>query len=834
MTQQNLKTIQKFFNYHNNDLLGNILYGAIIVMRSCLDDFEEDIAKILYYTGINISVPIFMQTLERCYSDILENTTDGILITQLKHAPEAIQNHPIVWPYYALYWVWSTDLNFSEIKNIIPSKLTNIVLRHHLDHLVYKKMEESDSNQQRSQKFYQDVAQGVTRSVELLSGLYQKKLELDGPEREHLDNIYFNFDKKDWLFNFYDVISNDLIEGSSFLLQDDSSGRIYVNYESIAKEIGPWHFNTSRKTPVGKSRNQGVNTNLSKFVVRYFEEHIKMRKLIFKDSGSGGGGKRKPQLSQYTVTERFNNSLEKSIDVQVNADENEEILEQLSQERKRVRAFPDSTVGETDFVANLRQQHKRNRAFSAKITKRTLLLKTDYEVPSKTHLKAFLSFVFIQKMEDSFNKEDFFRSVFITSLLTGFDYDRIVSSIFLEKKNNMVKYDTGTNILEIAIDPKLFSQDKINAFLVSSKQNINYRLPILFDRLVRSQKSLIIALNDTEISELLSDKMEKEYAGYLSALQSKFGKKIKINVRQMWRILATYRRQYQLEDMSLLFCMGRYQTSDRPRLAYASTLKKSQVFSHLIEKMYVELELNTCVLNMLGLNAKADLFKPSLNDALKPVYAGSKRVLNISESKVFFMKMGSLSRFESDSVKSFNIFSIALRYALSLTLGTRTFSMSDSFENMGMHTIIISEKAETLIGGIRVIPVCEVADNLINRYKNKAKTFGLDITKTQLLIDGEITNYKKLQAIRLMKEYRIDEALIEFVNTVPTNTGRHVITKYAIEHNFNGFYLEALLGHYISGGEQQGIFSSLNMKDYIEKSRAMLNILAKTYGVDSL
>jgi len=52
-----------------------------------------------------------------------------------------------------------------------------------------------------------------------------------------------------------------------------------------------------------------------------------------------------------------------------------------------------------------------------------------------------------------------------------------------------------------------------------------------------------------------------------------------------------------------------------------------------------------------------------------------------------------------------------------------------------------------------------------------------------------------------------------------------------METNFNLFYLEAFMGHYIAGAEQIGIYSTLNMPDYISKVRDLTSKIARIYGV---
>lgn len=822
----------KFFEHDKPELLGNLLYVAIFIFRSTIDKHEGLIAQILEKSGINRKPLLFMRMMEEYYLEIKAKPVDGTFHTEMRHAPGIIQDNTLVWPYYAFYWVWPIDIAFDEMKKVLPANIGQMILRHHLDHLAYRQNEAIHSDKRRSSSFYEDVARGVTRAVELLSGIYIRKETLGEQEKEYLEELYFQKANDDWLFNFYDILENNIIEANSFLIQEGGSSGFYINYSCIARNIGPWHFETSRKTVAGKSREKGVNVNLRHNIANYCAEHIKMRELVYKGQNQDRKTRKKPKIiSQYTATEPFDKWVSSNIDKPKLPFQREEAIEQKYKTVKRVRIYPDSAEGEVKTIPNVAQQRKKNRAFSARITKRSLLLKTDYDVPPKEHLQAFIDYVFSKKMDSSFNKEDFFRTIFLTSLMTGYNYQRALSGVFL-LNNNMAEYKPETNTIEIAIDPGLFSKEIQSEFMVKSHQKISYRLPYLFKMLWTMQKSLIDSLDEKEIEQLNSEKCAHEYVGFLTSLQNSFPKKIKINFKNIWRIIATYRRGMYIEDMSVLFCVGKYQGSDEPRLAYASTQKISDTFSSLIERLYIDLGLHKSVCTMVGISA--DLFKPAITLTVKNEYSGTRRVLEHQKAVRFFSEIKKLVVYENDPVAAFNLFSVGFRFALSIAIGTRTSSKSDSFEHMSMQTIMISEKAETISLGMRIIPVCETAEKLIKKYKYMASTIGLDVTQSMLVLDGKVEMFTTKKAVSFLEAYGADEEIKKFVLAVPLNTGRHIATKYAIEHNFNGFYLEAFLGHYISGGEHEGIFSTMNMGEYISSTREMLGHICNIYGVDQL
>lgn len=824
--------IIKFFNYDKNDLIGNLIYTAIFIFRSAIEKNEELIYKVLKLSGIDKDPILFLKLLEDTYTDIAEQQDSVVLQKTLKHAPHKIQKSPLTWPYYGLYWFCQKNVKFDEMKYLMPSNMAKIFFQFHYDMLTYK-IQEFPKENKRSDKFYTDVARGVTRAVELLYGIYIKKDTLTNKNnKEYIKNIYFDEYNNDWLFNLYEIFENNDIEANSFQIKDGNKSSFYISYNNVVFDIGEWHFETSRKTQTGKSRKIGVNSNLRAFMSNYHENHLKMRNLIYKERRSGKSRTNSSKIiSQYTVVEPFNKYLSISIDIPNNESLKEEAIEQENFKIKRKRCFSDLRLGELNTIPNVAQQRNINKAFSAKITKRSLLLKTDYETPPKEHLKEFIKYVFNDKMSSTFNLKDFFKSVFLTSLITGYDYNRIVTGIFLQL-NNMIKYRDELNDIVIGVDPTLFSKEKKSDFLIAGEKKIFYRLPRLYAMLWSQQKNKMLELREEEINKLTSEELEKEYIDFMKTLQDNFSKKIKINFKQIWRIITTYRREQSIEDMSILFCVGKYQSCDMSRLAYTATLKNSVTSSEMMEKMYIDLNLHESVCKLL--NISSELFRPALSTTRKPEYSGSSRVLDIKKSIKFFSEINRLMQLQNDSIAKFNIFSVALRFALSITLGTRTFSKSDSFEHMSMHTIRISEKAETISTGTRIVPLCETIENLINNYRNIALKLGFAVTQVMFISEGKIEPYNNKKAPYILKSYGASEYIQNFITQVPLNTGRHIITKHAVEHNFNSFYLEALLGHYISGGEHEGIFSTMNMKEYIDSTRNMLQDIAKIYGVHLL
>jgi hypothetical protein len=328
--------IIKYFDYQKNEILGNLIYAAIFVFRAAIDKHEGLINEVLKLSGIDRPAPLFMRLLEETYFDIVKQQNTVVLQQTMKHAPNVIQHSPLTWPYYALYWIWPKSVSFEEMKSMMPGNLPKILFQFHFDLLIYRQKESIESADRRDDKFYHDVARGVTRGVELLSGLYiQKETLINKDDKEYLEEVYFNKNDDDWLFNFYNVLENDLIEANSFRIQDGGTSSFYISYDSISHNIGEWHFRTSRKTQAGKTRQKGVNNNLRYYMLSYRDNHEKMRGLVYKDKPShGSGGKRSKKISQYTVVEPFNKSLSINLDIPVEPSMREEAVEQKNFETK--------------------------------------------------------------------------------------------------------------------------------------------------------------------------------------------------------------------------------------------------------------------------------------------------------------------------------------------------------------------------------------------------------------------------------------------------------------------------------------------------------------------
>jgi hypothetical protein len=149
-----------------------------------------------------------------------------------------------------------------------------------------------------------------------------------------------------------------------------------------------------------------------------------------------------------------------------------------------------------------------------------------------------------------------------------------------------------------------------------------------------------------------------------------------------------------------------------------------------------------------------------------------------------------------------------------------------------MKTLNISEKSQALLAGARVIPLCETIIKMIKRYIEAAEVIGIkNISDVMLLIDNKVVPYNTKVSKKLFTEYGLDYFLIDFIDKVPLNVGRHVMTYYATKDNINDDYVKAYKGHYFAGAEQFGIFSTFNIREFSSTIYQLNEKIAGIYGI---
>jgi site-specific recombinase XerD len=192
-----------------------------------------------------------------------------------------------------------------------------------------------------------------------------------------------------------------------------------------------------------------------------------------------------------------------------------------------------------------------------------------------------------------------------------------------------------------------------------------------------------------------------------------------------------------------------------------------------------------------------------------------------------------------DKYARFNIYSIHVRYTLSLLLGTRDFGKSVDLGRISRKhkVIMIQEKGKETNTGFRCIPLSELAQTVIRNYLNTLEKFGIK-TKAVVIFDGKntvpLTLATMQKAFKEFNFYKKHMELYEMLNLVPLNLGRHLITSMATEAGILQDDMNAFMGHAVNGGELLGRFSMHDTQKYRNTFGTILNEIARIYRLKDI
>ncbi|WP_434637352.1 hypothetical protein MLC35_00930 [Sulfurimonas sp. NW7] len=802
---------QQTLDYRDDFALYNILKTLKITfyLNKDHDDLLEELLK---QCKIKLDLPLFFKKLDQ----ILENLNGTPKKSMLKKSPKQLQEAPLTWLYYAIYFSLGlenkTEKDFINNSNIQTVLL--LVIKYHLSYIIYKK----DERASKSPAVYKDSTQTIVRIIEYLLAFAREN-------NEKLNNIYFNT-KQALDQNFFNLLEDqNSNEKNCFFIRRDKKIGNFLVYQNHELDIHI-QIESSRMIRKGESRNDWQNTNIVHYILDGKQYYMQILQLIFPSSdgnGNGGNGGSGGKI-QFTEEEEFLRDVIKP-KVQLPEDfSHEDAIDALNRAKLKKRAVPAN--GEQQDIPNLYKQQLQNKAFSANITKRALVLSADYDIPPLPILKDFIHFLTQKPFEGTLIVEDIYKTIFMTDTLLGLGYVKILD-LFLQNQK-IIKLEN--NYLKMDLDNNLFSK-RSNSYLQETTKKIIYRIPYSLSLLINRVQNYFHDFTDMQKKELYNEDKANEYFMFIKEQIKAYPKHISLNPKHMWKILDSYRKKYLYEDMSTLFCIGRYQQNDTPKLAYASTNKRAQGHSNLVELLYEELDMHICCANLLEI--EASVFKKSIEFNTTSQYIGSGQVVLPQKSSMFFQSLKKLMIREENEEKYFNFYALYTRYAMSLLLGTRGYYNSANLDRLSfeLHTFVISEKSQTLLSGVRIIPMSKEIEDILKKYQLLAERLCIPTDNIYLINNNKYEIYKTENILNILENYNVEQSLIDFVRLVPLNTGRHAITKLAMETNFNLFYLESFMGHYIAGAEQMGIYSTLDMPDYISKIRDLTSNIAKIYGV---
>lgn len=841
--------------FGNIDVLknGNLLFIARIVISELIQLQKDKVLKdLLNLLNITRDTPLLLRDID----EILQNKST-IFDKDMKKKADGLDNVPYLRPYLALFWQFKTilinyskdnqikddekniDLDFifekergkinTSFFNSLPKinfQILHSIILFHFSSLKLKDMEKN-KDLKYDNRFYGNNSLTTLRAVEILVNLQFLK-------NNHINKIYFEDVKEDLIVNFINIANDNKYEKISYFIKEDKDIGNYIHYENKKYNV-QFKLNSSRRVLKGENKaDEAINQNIVTYLADGLYSYKKLIQLKLKqEKGEPGLNKSSSYEIQATQQEPFFEKTNKSIKRIKIPHEKEELTEINSKPTlsKRVTTTDDEDKEESKTIENPQidvpnsfKQLKQNRAYSANVTKERLLLSNNYNIPEINLYKEFIKFVANKPFSKTLDEENIYNSIFLISVITGFQFDEILN-IFFEKKSKI--YQNKTGVVELNLNAEVISNIHDEIFFEKANKKIKYLIPGLFINLIDKIKNELLTNGMLEENIINKDK----YKFYIEDKIKRFHKTIYFNLDKTWYFLVSYIRSHLIEDITTLFGLSKNFKSDESKLAYGSTAKDSLIFSKFLLKIYDELELEYVISNLYNWTNFGN--KISLNNNAT-IRVGSNRAINAQKVKDFFSILKNEINNSNDDIDKFNLYSIYTRFALSILLGTRTFNYSCSLDRVSFsfHILSISEKSNTLIAGIRLIPLCNQAENIIKEYLEKSTR--LNIPKDTIYFKNSYKTYSLYntdEAKNILKNLNVNKYLIDFIDNVPTNIGRHIISKYAIENNLNGYYLETFLGHYVSGAEQFGTFSNLNFKEYVKTMREFLNQIAEIYGI---
>ncbi len=569
--------------------------------------------------------------------------------------------------------------------------------------------------------------------------------------------------------------------------------------------------------------------------INYIKSHIVVKKMslindlsAFKDFFTKGKIQSNEKHSSYTDTTEKNKQY---VDDDYYITKVKKDLEPLSLEDRfeEDNALKEQIQVKIAMKKNTKSlQTKKILAMSAAIAKSKLQLPSLYKVPSIGSLASFCNYL-IQKVENKEQildeKNKYVIAIFIIAAIMGIKPLIVVELFFKEDK-----YDVDDNTIEIEVSAEYFAKyeqfdEKMG---VRTTNKIRYKIPfelVYFINAMRKSHTIIFD--------------EKDFQKRIQLFSKKFDKTIKVNFNNIFSSSLIHRKLvYSNINTEILLATQNIDQNLTPVLAYTATPTNASEYSNWLDEYMI----------ILGLKEPLQkyLFGKSFNQTTlfdfskKTELLGSRKLIK-KESFIDFLREIELLLKERrlDKYARFNIYSIYVRYTLSLLLGTRDFSISVDLDRISWknNIIIIKEKGKYKNSGYRMVPLTSLAKQILQNYLKALDKLQISEKRIVLLDSGKvlpstISNIKKIfHKFSFFEKY---QDLYKKLDAVPLNLGRHLITSMVTVAGVSKDDLNAYMGHGVNGGEVLGMYSFHDTKMYREKFELIIDEVADIYNLKDI
>jgi len=810
--------INSFFYDIKDNFILNVLYVLRFVLQ--IDDHKNRLEEILSRGNQKTTIDELYKAVEKeiqHYKKLLENDKKYLMteITTGK-AINVIKDTPVIWCFIAQYWAYDLKNkdHISILKGYNP-KIGDITLKFLLYFLKMKQKESHSAETKHKNSFYEDLSARLVRIIDILP-------VMDIQANMHLEEIYLSNSKADLALNFLKVQVENPWEGITLSVKIDlKTGKNIIQYKHNNEKLN-FIIQPSRMTKDGSFRNldktynqlmQLYNLDSASSRKRYsFRENKKSSKqkvipiiaeleeeLIYDDDGHHRDLTTEDQIEQITKRKVYRRDMKDLSD----ADEN-------SEEEAKEYVIP-----------NAFQQHKQNLAFSSSLSKQKLMLKSDYDIPITQHLKAFIT-----TLDTDEEEMKIYTSFFILNVVLGCKIDDLIH-LLGENKQGLLQLKNG--VITVDIDSSLFAGN-YSQLLSQGEDKLTFNIPITMVMLIVLMKKTILA------KDFYKDVFLEEYKEFIKTSIKAFPKSITIKIKQLHRYPAQYMRENGKDILTGKLATAVYSQNDTAGLAYTSSRSNAIEHSSFIHEYWNELGLGDIASNILDINTN---FSTNVSSIASEEFSGTSQAVQTKTAYVFFKVLRQNIYHQNNSEDLyFNLVTIYVRYAMSLLAGTRSFNESANFTSYNDESGIwmISEKAQDIASGTRLVHLCNIMNVLLKEYQNLLEEKGLKNNFYLIINDKPVifSSYEANKLIQNIHDLHEHEILEKYVKDVPLNSGRHLFTKIAIEHNINTYYISTYLGHYSASEEQFGIYSTLNVQDYSNSVKNITTRIAQECGIKEL
>jgi len=812
--------IQNFFGKINDDYILNVLYVLSLVLG--IKEHKNKLQEILNIYNPNTSLDEFYENVKyeiKHYEGLLKENKK-YLMEDIVTGPaiSAIKETPAIWCFISLYWAY--DFKHKDkisILSVYNPKIGDIALKFLLYIFKMKQKEAHTACVKHEPSFYEDIAPRLVRIIDTLPVMHSQ-------DSSHLNMQYFPTSKSDLALNFLEVqINNHWEQAALYVKSEKPNNTIHYKHdgENLNLTIKP-----SRMTKDGafndldKTYNQLMqlfNLDLANSTKRYgFKNIIK-------------SSQKKIVLVSTPVIEPLEEELiydDSPIDPNILSNEDQfEYLGKRKVYRRDMKDLFDQDDNSEDIkeyvTPNAFQQHKQNIAFSSKKSKEGLFLRSNYDIPITEHLKAFITSIDIDN-ED----KKIYIGFFILNIALGC---KIESLLYLLQEKKVGSLQLKNDAITVKVDSSLFAKN-YNKLLSKSEDKLTFSLPIAMSVLIVSLKKVFLGKEFNQVDFL------KEYKKFIKSSVEHFPKSISIKYKHLYRYLAQYVILNGKDVLTSKFGTASYTQNDTAKLAYTSSRTNAIEHSQLIKNYWHTLNLDTLVCDILEI---PNNYSSHVTSISSENYSGTSQSVEIDIAKDFFQILREkIYDCDKDEVLYFNLVTIYTRFAMSLLAGTRPFLESANFDSYDEETAlwVISEKAQDIASGTRLVPLCNIMKSILSTYQALLKDRGLKnnfylIMNSKTITFSTYSAYKFLQNTHNLKD---SEILKEYVENVPLNSGRHLFVRKAIDELVNVHNISTYLGHYAAGEEQFGIYSTIDVQDYCNSIKNITTKIAHICGIKEL